>query len=101
MEERRLGWRGARAVVQSPAAPGLRRLAVVRCNLFADGARVLARARKALVALEELDLTGNSIGPEGARALAGARLPALRRLTWQANVVGVEGDALLRARFGS
>jgi uncharacterized protein (TIGR02996 family) len=100
LEERWAGAEGATVLGASPAATAIRRLTMVRCNLFDRGAAALAEAPR-LTSLEELDVTGNSIGLAGARALAATRLPRLARVRWAYNIVGLEGDALLQERFGS
>ncbi len=60
--------------------PHLKKLDLAGNRLTAERVARLVAA-PALAAVEELDLSGNNLGPAGARALAAARLPALRSLT--------------------
>ena len=61
-----------------------------------DGARALSEAK--LERLTTLNLSGNGIGPEGAKALAkGHGYPALGSLDLSMNPVGAEGVKALGA----
>jgi uncharacterized protein (TIGR02996 family) len=74
----RLGARGVRALVHSPAAAGLVRLALHYAQLGDGGVAALAGC-SALANLTFLDLDDNGIGDEGLRALAES--PHLGKLT--------------------
>eukprot|EP00962_Isochrysis_galbana_P029600 scaffold9486_cov90-Isochrysis_galbana.AAC.2 len=97
-----LGWgndeaKAVAAVLAAGAAPKLRMLDL-SCNSIGDeGARALVGALPRTTVLKGLSLGNNSIGDEGARALAGA-LPsatALEKLSLFNNSIGDEGARAL------
>eukprot|EP00962_Isochrysis_galbana_P025283 scaffold7764_cov94-Isochrysis_galbana.AAC.1 len=103
-----LGWghdeaKAVVAVLAAGAAPKLRVLSLGENSIGDEGARALAGALPRATALKELDLYNNSIGAEGARALAGA-LPsatALEKLYLNSNSIGDEGARALAVALPS
>jgi hypothetical protein len=97
-----LGWGAAEAkavaaVLAEGAAPKLRQLDLKNNSIGDEGARALAGALPSATALEGLHLGNNSIGDEGARALAGW-LPsarALLELSLKGNSIGAAGACAL------
>jgi uncharacterized protein (TIGR02996 family) len=84
-----LGPRGVRALLGSSLAAGLRSLSLEGADLSGAGE---AFAAAHLRRLEELDLYGAYLGPEGLAALAAAPdLASLRRLGLGENALGDEG----------
>jgi hypothetical protein len=105
LEYSELGWgdgeaKAVAAVLAAGAAPKLREL-YLACNSIGDeGASALAGALPSATALRDLDLHSDSNGAEGASALAGA-LPsatALKVLNLHSSSIGDEGA---RARAGA
>lgn len=77
----------------------LRSMAIRGCGLGAPGLTHFAPALPP--ALEELDLSGNALGDEGAAALLRVKgLAKLRRVDLSGNGIGAASADALRARFG-
>ena len=88
------------AILAEALAPGLESLWLGQNLVGVRGAVVLAGAEwphlRALVLRNNPTLQDSPIGPEGARALASAHLPALETLDLQGNAIGDQGlEALI------
>lgn len=90
----RIGDRGAAALARAPSLARLTRLHLQRNDLGPEGARALAGAT--FTELEELDLRYSPIGADGARALSRAAFArSLRRLGLHREDVGPDGARVL------
>ncbi|CAK0799306.1 unnamed protein product [Prorocentrum cordatum] len=99
----RIGDEGARALAGAlPSLPGLQELRLGG-NRGRDPVPGSIRLRFAAIRFQELWLGSNSIGDEGARALAGAlpSLPSLQKLRLRGNYIGDEGARALAGALPS
>ena len=91
---------GAAVLAASPYLSGLRHLGLSRGQAGDEGAAVLA-ASPHLAGLCVLDLEHNGVGHAGGRALAESpHLGGLWRLELEGNRVGEAAESALRKRFG-
>jgi uncharacterized protein (TIGR02996 family) len=81
LERTPIGDRGLEALMASPGFPELRQLGLKDCGLTTASAIAIARSR-AFPKLEQLQLDYNSLGDEGAKAMAAdlTGFPALKKL---------------------
>ena len=95
-----LGDGGARALAQAHF-PQLEWLFLRCCQIGPEGAAAIAAASPRLPKMRHLELFGNSLCSNGARALAQAHFPQLERLNLVGNSIGAAGKADLdAARLG-
>ena len=102
LDSNALGDEGVVALLARPrgaarALPALEDLRLDRNEIGGQGVASIAVASMRLPRLLFLDLSFNSLGDSGARALAQAHFPRLETLHLQVNNVGAEGEAALDA----
>jgi hypothetical protein len=90
-----IGGRKLHEVLEVLALPSLRQLSLDGAALKADGAAALRAVAGRLAGVELLDLSGNTLGDDGAAAIAEMVLPRLHTLLLGGNALAERGFGLL------